>query len=135
MTISNIHTTTRVMHMFTDGHSLRAQFRKWLRHQLAVFGLYSLYILWAYEACFTSEGVSSVHNMPFRAHDNPHVMCERAYYVRHNVNIWDGIARDIVMNSSLLLTTLLLSNGVTLSSVLHGAYTSHCEAWVVVSAR
>ena len=53
--------------------------------------------------------------MHFLAHDNPHIMCERAYYVRHNVNIWDGIVGVTIMSCSLLLTALLLSNGVTLT--------------------
>jgi hypothetical protein len=53
---------SRSAHLFADDHPLRMQFCEWLRHQHAADELLLHNILWTDEACFTREGVFSVHN-------------------------------------------------------------------------
>jgi hypothetical protein len=59
-------------------------------------------ILWTDEACFTREGVFSIHSSHLWARDNPHAICERGYQARFSVRVWAGIVGDIVVGPCLL---------------------------------
>jgi hypothetical protein len=64
--------------------------------------VFLLDIQWTDEACFTREGVVSVHNRHLSARDNPRAIRGRGYEARFSVSGWAGVVGDIVMGPHLL---------------------------------
>jgi hypothetical protein len=92
---------SRSAHLFPDDRPLQMQFYEWLHQHAADELLLHNILWWTDEACFTREGVLSVHSHLW-ARDNPHAIRERGYQVRFSVNVWVVIVGDIVVGLYLL---------------------------------
>jgi hypothetical protein len=73
---------------------------EWVQHQHAVDELFLHKILLT--ACFTHEGVFSIHNNHLWAQDNLCAIRERGHQGHFRVTVWAYVVGDIVMCPSLV---------------------------------
>jgi hypothetical protein len=96
---------SRSSYLFPDVRPLRMHFCELLRHLRPAVEPFLHIIVCRDEACFTSEGVFSVHNSHLWARDDPSVIREHGYQVCFTVSVRAGIVGDIAVGPICYLTS------------------------------
>lgn len=75
----------------------RVTFCEWYCGQVAASPDFGSRVLWTDEASFTRAGISNIHNDHVWSHANPHASTESSFQHQWRLNVWAGIAGEIVV--------------------------------------